>query len=241
VPLHVAVYNNNLRVCKFIHEKGHPLDQRQDNGNTPLHDAASKGNLCVFKYLFGLVDEKNPQGYNGYMPIHQAARKGHFEVFKFIYEKSDNKDPQDNRGWMPIHHAASTGQLEMLKFIHEIGDNLNPLSNDGKTPLTIAASNGHFEVSRFIFGVVKQNLTVAEKAEVIIFFYSKINMINFETMSSFICDIIEMMTSAFSATVRFCLTTPKMNRLTSKCPLLAAIVSGVFPSFERGFKLSPIS
>jgi hypothetical protein len=30
VPLHVAAYNNNLRICKFIHEKGHPMDPRSD-------------------------------------------------------------------------------------------------------------------------------------------------------------------------------------------------------------------
>ena len=68
---------------------------------------------------------------------------------------------------MPIHHAANTGQLEICKFIHERGNNLNSLSNDGKTPLTISASKGHFEVSRFIFGVVKQTLTEAQKAEVV--------------------------------------------------------------------------
>ena len=67
---------------------------------------------------------------------------------------------------MLIHHAAGTGQLEICKFIHQRGDDLNPLSNNGKTPLIIAAINGHFEVSRFIFGVVKHNLTAAQKTEV---------------------------------------------------------------------------
>ena len=53
-----------------------------------------------------------------------------------------------------------------MQVIHERGHNLNPLSNNGITPLTIAAINGHFEVSRFIFGVVKHNLTAAQKTEV---------------------------------------------------------------------------
>ena len=81
---------------------------------------------------------------------------------------------------MPIHHAASAGQLELCKFIHwaEIGNNLNRLSNDGTTPLTIAASNGHFEVSRFIFGVVKQALTEAQKAEVVTLLKAQMNDTN---------------------------------------------------------------
>ena len=89
---------------------------------------------------------------------------------------------------MPIHHAASTGRLEICKFIHERGDNLDPLSNGGKTPLTIAASNGHFEVSRFIFGVVKQNLTEAQKAEVITTIKSQISD---TAMSKLIMSILE--------------------------------------------------
>ena len=109
------------------------------------------------------------------MPIHQAAKRGHFELFKFIFEKTEVKNPQDHSGWMPVHYAASTGQMEICKFIHQNGNNLNPLSNDGTTPLTIAASNGHFEVSRFIFWVVKQNLTVARKAEVITSIKSHMN------------------------------------------------------------------
>ena len=182
VLLHRAVNQNNLRICKFLHEKGNPLDPRSHNGNTPLHYAARKGFFQVFKYLFELVVEKNPQDNWGTMPIHNAARKGRFEIFKFIYEKTEEKNLQDHSGRMPIHHAAGTGQLEICKFIHQNGNNLNPLSNDGTTPLTIAASNGHFEVSRFIFGVVKQNLTVAQKAEVITSIKSKMNEATFSKL-----------------------------------------------------------
>ena len=89
---------------------------------------------------------------------------------------------------MPIHHAANTGQLEICKFIHERGNNLNSLSNDGKTPLTISASKGHFEVSRFIFGVVKQNLTEAQKTEVITTIKSQISD---TAMSKLIMSILE--------------------------------------------------
>ena len=122
------------------------------------------------------------------MPIHNAARKGHFELFKFIYEKSVMKTPQDHGGGMPIHHAAWNGHLEICKFIHEKGNNLNHLLNNGTTPLTIAASNGHFEVSRFIFGVVKQNLTEAQKAEVVISIKSQMND---TVMSKLIMSILE--------------------------------------------------
>ena len=188
VLLHRAVNQNNLRICKFLHEKGNPLDPRSHNGNTPLHYAARKGFFQVFKYLFELVVEKNPQDNWGTMPIHNAARKGRFEIFKFIYEKTEEKNLQDNNGRMPIHHAAKAGQLEICKFIHESGDNLNPLSNDGKTPLTMAASNGHFEVSRFIFGVVKQNLTEAQKAEVVSSIKSQISD---TAMSKLIMSILE--------------------------------------------------
>ena len=98
------------------------------------------------------------------------------------------KTPQDQVGWMPIHHAACTGQLEICKFIHEKGNNLNPLSNGGRTPLTIAVTKGHFEVSRFIFGVVKQNLTEAQKAEVVSSIKSEMNDI---TLSKLIMSILE--------------------------------------------------
>ena len=87
VPLHLAVNNKNLRICKLIYEKGHPLDPRSNDGNILLHDAASKGYLCVFKYLFELVEEKNPQGYKGYMPIHRAAKKAIFQ-YSNLYMKN---------------------------------------------------------------------------------------------------------------------------------------------------------
>ena len=87
MPLHLAVDNKNLRICKFIYEKGQPLDPRSHDGNTPLHDAASKGHLCVFKYLFELVKEKNPRGYKGHMPIQRAAKKAIFQ-YSNLYMKN---------------------------------------------------------------------------------------------------------------------------------------------------------
>ena len=115
------------------------------------------------------------------------------------------------------------------------------LTWNSSTQLYLIKKLKHYFDLRYIYSLQYQHYSYLPVYILVVFFYSKINMINFEKMASFIFDFIEEMTSAFCATVRFFLTTPKMNRLTSKCPLLAAIVSGVVPSFERGFKSFPFS
>ena len=93
-PLHLKVGRGNLKVTKYLVEKGAQIDARNKDGDTPLHIASYNGEFEIVKFLIqhsAQVDARNKQNKT---PFDLADEKEHFEIAKYLLEKK--KELQSN-------------------------------------------------------------------------------------------------------------------------------------------------
>ena len=135
-PLHIAVGQGNLKLCKYIFEKTKNTKPRIQNKWTVLHMAAEMGHEEICKFLMNNLENKNPSYINGMTPFHYAAEGGLANVCRLVIENIEEKNPAALNGSTPLHLAAKKGHLEIVRLIVETGADKNCLF-DGKTSLDL--------------------------------------------------------------------------------------------------------
>ena len=183
-PIHIAVEQNNVDLCKFIYEKTknknpvailqldcndhkfeipkyHRSNRYVEEDLTPLHIAAIKGNLEGFKLIFVNALYTNPANEREKLtPLHIAAQNGHFEICKYIHENVEDKNPLSKNGRTQFHIAVSNGHVEICKLMIKKVFDINSADIYGETPLHVAARNGHVEICRIIIQNMKDKKQV---------------------------------------------------------------------------------
>ena len=135
-PLHIAVGQGNLDLCKYVFEKTKNTQPRIKYKLTALHVAAGLGYEEICKFLMVNLEDKNPSDQHGKTPFHYAAEGGYTNVCRLIIENVDDKNPAATNGCTPLHLAAKNDFLEIARLIVETGVDKSGLF-DGKTALDI--------------------------------------------------------------------------------------------------------
>ena len=135
-PLHIAVGQGNLELCKYIFEKTKNTEPKIQSKWTALHMAAKMGHEGICEFLMNNLEDKNPSNSNGTTPFHYAAEGGLSNVCRLVIKNIENKNPAALNGSTPLHLAAKKGHLEIVRLIVETGVEKNCLFN-GKTPLDL--------------------------------------------------------------------------------------------------------
>ena len=146
-PLHIAVGQGNLDLCKYIFEKTKKTQPRIQNKWTALHVAAKMGHEEICEFLINNLEDKNPSYTNGMTPLHYAAEGGLTNVCRLIIENIGDKNPAALNGCTPLHLAAKKGHLEIVRLIVNTGVDKNCLFH-GKTPLDLV-NESHFRSFAF--------------------------------------------------------------------------------------------
>ena len=139
-PLHEAVYNAHLNICKLIiNTTVAHKNPANYQGITPLHIASLNGHFEICKLIVFNTTEKNPKDNIGATPLHNAAWCGHIQICRriiipFVFDKN----PRSNDGNTPLHAAARNGHFEVCKAIMVNVQNEYPINNDGMTPQAYA-------------------------------------------------------------------------------------------------------
>ncbi|KAI1658130.1 WD40 repeat-like protein [Daldinia decipiens] len=132
-PLHRAVQNGHLEVCKLLLESGFDVNitTKSSSGMTPLHVAVRKENIEIV-HLF-LTQEKclpDKVDESGCSPFISACRVGNLPIVKLLFET----------GKMQVNRRASDGDHHPMSRI---------------TPLGHATEKGHFPVVRYLIQKAK--------------------------------------------------------------------------------------
>ena len=135
-PLHIAVGQGNLDLCKYIFEKIKNTQPRIEYEWTALHEAASLGHEEICEFLMVNLEDKNPCDQNGRTPFHYAAERGYTNVCRLIIENVDDKNPAATNGCTPLHLATKNDFLEIARLIVKTGVDTTSLF-DGKTAFDI--------------------------------------------------------------------------------------------------------
>ena len=118
-PLHVAAFNGDLDMCKYIMDSIDNKSPKSNDGVTPLHFAARTGHLNICKYIIEEVGENVQRDIRKQFPLHWAAYGGNLDVFIYLFGIAEDKNPMGNFGITPLDLAVKNGHLSVCKYTME--------------------------------------------------------------------------------------------------------------------------
>lgn len=118
-PLEVAAGNGQLKIVRYLVEKGAKVDGKGGGGYTPLSQAASGGHLDVIKYLVAQHADVNTRNRRKETPLHVVAEaEGDFDaVANYLIANGAQVDAKDFENATPLHAAAKKGNLNVVKTL----------------------------------------------------------------------------------------------------------------------------
>lgn len=117
-PLVLACYYNQLRVVKFLIEKGVELNL-EDNSATALQAASYKGFTEIVAALLEYNANPNIVDANGTSPLIYATQFKHFEIIKLLLKYNADRSYKDQSGNTALDYAEKLkidGAIEILKI-----------------------------------------------------------------------------------------------------------------------------
>ena len=87
-PLHFVSSNSdsNLKIVKYLVEKGADINVKSNNGWTPLYIASFTNHLKIVKYLFSKGADVNVKSIHGYTPLGEASCNNNIEIVKYLLD-----------------------------------------------------------------------------------------------------------------------------------------------------------
>ncbi len=121
--LHIAAYNGQLKIVKYLIENGAKVDEKDPDGWTPLPLAAGNGHLEIVKYLIENGADVNAVEKDKWTALHLATKNGHLKMVKHLIEKGIEINSTNGNGSTALHMAAQYGWLSNgKKLLDKRGD-----------------------------------------------------------------------------------------------------------------------
>jgi ankyrin repeat protein len=149
-PLHLAVYQGNLKRIKLLIDKGEMVDAITNIRETPLHIAAFKGNVDTAELLIEKGASVNALAIRYETPLHRAALSGNSEIVALLIEKGASVNALAIGNETPLHCAALSGNSETAELLIENGASVNDLATGNETPLLWAAQSGNSKTAEVL-------------------------------------------------------------------------------------------
>jgi hypothetical protein len=145
------LYNDNKKIKSLILD--HPIDIKDEQGNTLLHLAVRFKNETLLKAIIkkGIKNLASVENYLGQTPLHLAAMHN-VELLEKIWSFIDPKiiNSQDNEGLTCLHMAVAAGEKVTVEFLLDNGADLKIKNNKGQTAIDLAKNFTHTDIYRFL-------------------------------------------------------------------------------------------
>ena len=106
VPIHYAIDFDNMKLLKFLIEKGASIDIKAFDGTNALMHAVKLNPLTIVKILLENGADPNEKVNHGLTPLMIATQEGKYETAKLLIEHGANIDDHENLfGNVPLHFA----------------------------------------------------------------------------------------------------------------------------------------
>ncbi|XP_062589127.1 serine/threonine-protein phosphatase 6 regulatory ankyrin repeat subunit B-like [Saccostrea cucullata] len=157
--LHETARGGNVKILKFLLDKGIDVKNTSFTGKTILHFCCKKGQKEMLKYVISkypsLVKSIDNDGCN---LLHDAACGGNIDIFKLLIKHNLDVKSKTNKGKTVLHLCCKNGWIGLCLYLVENYHCLIKLSdNKGKTALHDAAWGGNIDVFKVL---TKQNIDV---------------------------------------------------------------------------------
>uniref|UniRef100_A0A3B1JZ71 Ankyrin repeat and SOCS box containing 2a, tandem duplicate 2 n=1 Tax=Astyanax mexicanus TaxID=7994 RepID=A0A3B1JZ71_ASTMX len=142
-PLHEAVRQKNLEICKMLLQAGAKIMAKNIYGIDPVFTAAQCGTTDVLNFLL-MKGDVNTAANDGATALFEASKNGHGETVQMLLSRRADVNKSNKAGLLPIHIAAKNG--------HDIVAMLIPITSRAKvkrsgiSPLHLAAERNRDDV-----------------------------------------------------------------------------------------------
>jgi ankyrin repeat protein len=145
-----AADRGQLKIVKFLVERGVDVDARSVEGVTPLMYASQNGYLEIMEYLIRMGADVNATPYNNVTPLIGAVRTGHFEATELLLEAGAKVDAKDELGLTSLMHASAYDYPEIADLLIGKGANLEAGDWFGTRPLMMAVYYDCYESAQVL-------------------------------------------------------------------------------------------
>ncbi|ESO06233.1 hypothetical protein HELRODRAFT_64830, partial [Helobdella robusta] len=149
-PFLLASVAGNLKMVKFLKERGTNVKTCDNEGHTAAHWTAVCGHAEVLEYLHDNGVELSTCDKNGATPLHYAvhgsddvSREQSQKMVKMLLAKKVKVDAMDEDKRTPLLWAASSGRDKICEILLDAGANIESTDQDGLTSLHSAAAKGY--------------------------------------------------------------------------------------------------
>lgn len=147
MPMIIYAYDaKQVKVVKFLAEKGASLDAENSSKESLLHLAVMKNDAATVQFLLDKGASPDRKGSQGRTPLFMAVEKGNIKIAEMLLKKGSDSNTFDNSGKNIMHVlAASRNSGKSVTAFSGYGININKTDNTGKTPLMTAVSEKRWE------------------------------------------------------------------------------------------------
>lgn len=158
--LHIASQNNNLKMVKYLVDKGSDINAKNASGSKPVHIAAREGCKDTVEFFLSKGSSINDLGTANQTMLHYAAMKGHLEVVKYLIIQGADVNAQDANGLTPMHIAAVFNYKDVIEVLLKNGAAYNAVDKFYRRPLEMANNKNVINLltsTEKLFQAVKRN------------------------------------------------------------------------------------
>ena len=115
--LHLACYENNVEIVRFLLKNGADINKEDKNGFTPLYLACYENNVEIVRLLLEKDADINKEDKDGNTPLHVACYENNVEIVRLLLEKDADINKEDKDGITPLHVAIKYKNNEIIEEI----------------------------------------------------------------------------------------------------------------------------
>lgn len=116
-PLIIAIKNKDVKMIKFLIEKGADIDMQDNNGVSPLHYAIGNKMTKIANFLIVNEADIDIQNNFGITPLHQASFSGQFNVIELLLISEANPNIKNNNGDTAYDIAMEKKRVGIAKYL----------------------------------------------------------------------------------------------------------------------------
>jgi serine/threonine-protein phosphatase 6 regulatory ankyrin repeat subunit B len=146
-PMIIYAYDaKQIKVVRFLAEKGANLEAETGTKESLLHLAVMKNDMATVQFLLDKGASPDRKGPQGRTPLFMAVEKENTKIADLLMKKGADSNTFDNSGRNIMHVLASgKNSGKSIAAFSGYGININKTDNTGKTPLMTAVSDKRWE------------------------------------------------------------------------------------------------
>ena len=150
-PLHMAVWNGDVKIVEFLLGKGADVNARSTRTGmrSPIFRAVN--DVAMTSLLLGYGASVCMEDNQRRTPLHAAVENGSgIDVVRLLLDAGANPNVIDDRGISPLYLACEQGYPDIAGLLIRTGADINQRNHEGISPVEIAINTRHVDTAEFL-------------------------------------------------------------------------------------------